>query len=91
MPHPPTQRRSPDRHYSRRLLLHRTGHQGGAVTEAEALGAEQSRVAGLAVDVLVGPVTGNGRVQGTFAFPTVEAGFVPLLWEHGQGCQRSVY
>ena len=49
------------------------------MAEAESFGAEPARVAGLAVDVLVGPVAGVCRVQRTFAVPAVEARLVPHL------------
>lgn len=46
---------------------------------AESLGAEQLAVAGSAVDLLVGAIAGQHRVQRTMALSAVEALFVPHL------------
>lgn len=56
-------------------------HQSGGVTEAEALGAEQLAVAGPAVDLAVGAVAGQDRVEGAVALGAVEALLVPHLSE----------
>ena len=49
------------------------------VTEAEALRPEQLRVAGPAVDLLVGTVAGEDRIEGAVALGAVEALLVPHL------------
>lgn len=53
------------------------GEKGGGVAVAEALGAVVLAVAGLAVDLLVGAVAGQDRVQRAFALGAAEALLVP--------------
>lgn len=55
------------------------GDEGWGVAVAEALGPEEPSVAGTAVDLLVGAVASQSRVQRTVAFGTVEALLVPHL------------
>lgn len=52
-------------------------HQGGGVAVAESLGPEELSVARTAMDLLVGPITRQRRVQWTLALRAAEALLVP--------------
>ena len=62
------------------ILRNRVAHQeGGTATESVAFRAEFLGVAKLAVDIAVGPVAGQHRVQHAMALFAVEASLVPHL------------
>lgn len=56
------------------------GDEGGGVAVAEALRPEELGVASAAVDLLVGAVTRQHRVQRPVAFRAIEAFLVPHLF-----------
>ena len=68
------------------LLSVHERHQRGSVAEPEALGSEPLGVVEFAVDLPVGTVAGDGRVQRPLAVPAAEAGDVPLLGAR-DGCE----
>ena len=66
------------------------GDQSGHVAVAETLGSVTFAVVGLAVDLTVGAVAGQHRVQWPVAVGAVEAQFVPFLFIRREIISKSI-
>ena len=64
-----------------RFRIARSADQSGRVAVAETFGSVAFAVTGLAVDILVGSVAGQNRIQRPVAVAAVEAQLVPFLYQ----------